>query len=255
MKVISRTNVGMVRENNEDALLVREPCLFAVADGMGGCAAGEVASRATLKAFEAATHELRLGYEGDASYILKESFEKANDHVFKMAVSNEAYTGMGTTMTAVYLQADNTVYAAHIGDSRLYLFRNNTLMQVTQDHTYVSKLLEEKLISREEALIHPKRHMLMRAIGVEEKIEIDIIPFTIKTGDRLLLCTDGLSDMLTEMEITELMQQESIEIAGDSLIEKALDNGGRDNVTLVIVEIDEGEEVAADGTSNEGNAE
>ncbi len=252
MKVIGRTNVGMVRENNEDAFLVRDPYLFAVADGMGGCAAGEVASRATLKAFEAATHELRLGYEGDASKILLESFVKANDHVYKMAVSNEAYTGMGTTMTAVYLQADNTAYVAHIGDSRLYLFRNNTLMQVTQDHTYVSKLLEEKLISREEALIHPKRHMLMRAIGVEEKIEIDVIPFTIKAKDRLLLCTDGLSDMLTEMEMTELMQETDIAKAGDSLIEKALDNGGRDNVTLIIVEIDEGEEVATDGNDQQG---
>ena len=254
MKVISRTNVGMVRENNEDSLLVREPYLFAVADGMGGCAAGEIASRATLKAFEAATHELRLGYEGDASSILKEAFLKANEHVYKMAVSNEAYAGMGTTMTAVYLQKDKTAYVAHIGDSRLYLFRHATLMQVTQDHTYVTKLLEEKRISREEAKIHPKRHMLMRAIGVEENIELDIIPFTFEEGDRLLLCTDGLSDMLTEIEITALMQDEDIAKVGDALIEKALDNGGRDNVTLVLVEIT-GEEVATDGISTERIAE
>lgn len=253
MKVISRTNVGMVRENNEDSLLVRPPYLFAVADGMGGCAAGEIASRATLKAFEAATHDLRLGYEGDASSILREAFQRANTHVYKMAISNEAYTGMGTTMTAVYLQKDNTAYVAHIGDSRLYLFRHNTLMQVTRDHTYVGKLLEEKVISREEAKIHPQRHMLMRAIGVEEHIELDITPFSYAIGDRLLLCTDGLSDMLSEMEISTIMQQQDLEQAADGLIERALDNGGRDNVTVVVVEIteeSERKEVATDGTDN-----
>lgn len=255
MKVISRTNVGMVRENNEDSLLVREPYLFAVADGMGGCAAGEIASRATLKAFEETTYELRLGFEGDASVILREAFNRANDYVYKMAVSNKEYTGMGTTMTAVYLQNDKTAYAAHIGDSRLYLYRHNTLMQVTQDHTYVTKLLEDKLISREEAKIHPKRHMLMRAIGIEKSIELDIIPFTFTEGDRLLLCTDGLSDMLTDMEISELMSGKNIDQVGDALIEKALNNGGRDNITLVLVEIDAGEEVVTDVYEREGIAE
>lgn len=255
MKVISRTNVGMVRTNNEDSLLVRSPYLFAVADGMGGCAAGEIASRATLRSFAANTHELRVGYEGDATSILKTAFEKANEHVYKMAVSNEAYTGMGTTLTALYLQEDGTAYAVHIGDSRLYLYRHNTLMQVTQDHTYVTKLLEERKISREEAMIHPKRHMLMRAIGVEEEIEIDVIPFSIEEGDRLLLCTDGLSDMLTETEINDIMQDADIEKVGDALIERALDNGGRDNVTLVLLEIDQRKEEATDDNGIESTAE
>ena len=246
MKVISRTNVGMVRENNEDAFLVRSPYLFAVADGMGGYAAGEIASRACIKSLQATTHELRLGFEGDASDILREAVLRANDHVFKMAMSNEAYTGMGTTLTAVYIQKDNTAYAAHIGDSRLYLFRHETLMQVTRAHTYVSQLLADKLISHEEAKQHPKRHLLMRALGVEEKIDFDIIPFTVEAGDRLLLCTDGLSDMLTDMEIGELMLGQDLDQVGDALIEKALDNGGRDNVTLVLVEITAGEEVAVD---------
>lgn len=255
MKVISKTNVGMVRTNNEDSFLVREPYLFAVADGMGGCAAGEIASRATLRSFAAATHELREGFEGDASSIIKAAFEKANEHVFKMAVSNEAYTGMGTTLTALYLQQDGTAYAAHIGDSRLYLFRHDTLIQVTRDHTYVTQLLDEKKISREEAMIHPQRHMLMRAIGVEENIELDVIPFSVEQGDRLLLCTDGLSDMLTEMEMTQLMQGEDIDKVGDALIERALDNGGRDNVTLVLLEITAGEEEATDGTRSEVDAQ
>lgn len=255
MRVVSKTNVGMVRSNNEDSFLVREPYLFVVADGMGGHAAGEIASRATLKAFEAATHELRVGFEGDASNVLKEAFIKANEHVFKMAVSNEEYTGMGTTMTALYLQADNTAYVAHIGDSRMYLFRHGVLMQVTQDHTYVTKLLEERKITRQEAQIHPKRHMLMRAIGVEEEIEFDVIPFTVEAGDRLLLCTDGLSDMLTEMEMTAIMEQEDLDAVGEALIEKALDNGGRDNVTLVLIDLGEEKEVGLSDNGEQGNAE
>lgn len=254
MRVVSKTNVGMVRSNNEDSFLVREPYLFVVADGMGGHAAGEIASRATLKAFEAATHELRVGFEGDASNVLKDAFLKANEHVYKMAVSNPDYEGMGTTMTALYLQQDKTAYVAHIGDSRMYLFRHGVLMQVTQDHTYVTKLLEERKITREEAQNHPKRHMLMRAIGVEENIEFDVIPFTVEAGDRLLLCTDGLSDMLTEMEMTTVLEQEDLEAVGDALIEKALAKGGRDNVTLVLVDFNT-EEVGSNVVTEQTNAE
>lgn len=254
MRVVSKTNVGMVRSNNEDSFLVREPYLFVVADGMGGHAAGEIASRATLKAFEAATHELRVGFEGDASNVLKDAFLKANEHVYKMAVSNPDYEGMGTTMTALYLQQDKTAYVAHIGDSRMYLFRHGVLMQVTQDHTYVTKLLEERKITREEAQNHPKRHMLMRAIGVEENIEFDVIPFTVEAGDRLLLCTDGLSDMLTEMEMTTILEQEDLEAVGDALIEKALAKGGRDNVTLVLVDFNT-EEVGSNVVTEQTNAE
>lgn len=254
MRVVSKTNVGMVRSNNEDSFLVREPYLFVVADGMGGHAAGEIASRATLKAFEAATHELRVGFEGDASNVLKDAFLKANEHVYKMAISNPDYEGMGTTMTALYLQQDNTAYVAHIGDSRMYLFRHGVLMQVTQDHTYVIKLLEERKITREEAQNHPKRHMLMRAMGVEENIEFDVIPFTVEAGDRLLLCTDGLSDMLTEMEMTTVLEQEDLEAVGDALIEKALAKGGRDNVTLVLVDFNT-EEVGSNVVTEQANAE
>ena len=116
MQVISRTHVGLVRENNEDALLVREPSLFAVADGMGGYAAGEIASRSTIKAFEAATHSLRHEQkEQNIRKVMLEAFDKANTHVFKMAVSNESYSGMGTTMTALYLPGDGHGYCCHVG--------------------------------------------------------------------------------------------------------------------------------------------
>lgn len=144
MQVISRTHVGLVRENNEDALLVREPSLFAVADGMGGYAAGEIASRSTIKAFEAATHSLRHEQEEqNIRKVMLEAFDKANTHVYKMAVSNESYSGMGTTMTALYLPEDGHGYCCHVGDSRLYLFRNDKLEQLTHDHTLVADLKEQ----------------------------------------------------------------------------------------------------------------
>ena len=164
MQVVSRTHVGLVRENNEDALLVREPYLFAVADGMGGYAAGEIASRAILKAFEAATHSLRHQQgEQNIHKVLVEAFDKANTHVFKMAVSNDKYTGMGTTMTALYLPGDGTAYCCHVGDSRLYTYREGNLVQVTRDHTYVADLQASGEITEEEAFIHPQRHVLMKA--------------------------------------------------------------------------------------------
>ena len=144
MQVISRTHVGLVRENNEDALLVREPSLFAVADGMGGYAAGEIASRSTIKAFEAATHSLRHEQEEqNIRKVMLEAFDKANTHVYKMAVSNESYSGMGTTMTALYLPGDGHGYCCHVGDSRLYLFRDGKLEQLTHDHTLVADLQEQ----------------------------------------------------------------------------------------------------------------
>ena len=143
MQVISRTQVGLVRENNEDALLVREPSLFAVADGMGGYAAGEIASRSTIKAFEAATHSLRHEQEEqNIRKVMLEAFDKANTHVYKMAVSNESYSGMGTTMTALYLPGDGHGYCCHVGDSRLYLFRDDKLEQLLSKKQYVTRFLQ-----------------------------------------------------------------------------------------------------------------
>ena len=234
MQVVSRTHVGLVRENNEDALLVREPYLFAVADGMGGYAAGEIASRAILKAFEAATHSLRHQQgEQNIHKVLVEAFDKANTHVFKMAVSNDKYTGMGTTMTALYLPGDGTAYCCHVGDSRLYTYREGNLVQVTRDHTYVADLQASGEITEEEAFIHPQRHVLMKALGVEESVRADSLHFKLLPDDRLLLCSDGLSDMLRQQEILDLMGGEDINSVADQLLERSLCNGGRDNVSFI----------------------
>ena len=244
MQVVSRTHVGLVRENNEDALLVREPYLFAVADGMGGYAAGEIASRAILKAFEAATHSLRHQQgEQNIHKVLVEAFDKANTHVFKMAVSNDKYTGMGTTMTALYLPGYGTAYCCHVGDSRLYTYREGNLVQVTRDHTYVADLQASGEITEEEAFIHPQRHVLMKALGVEESVRADSLHFKLLPDDRLLLCSDGLSDMLRQQEILDLMGGEDINSVADQLLERSLCNGGRDNVSFILIDL--AEEAAA----------
>lgn len=238
MQVISRTHVGLVRENNEDALLVREPSLFAVADGMGGYAAGEIASRSTIKAFETATHSLRHEQEEqNIRKVMLEAFDKANTHVYKMAVSNESYSGMGTTMTALYLPGDGHGYCCHVGDSRLYLFRDGKLEQLTHDHTLVADLLEQGKITEEEAFVHPQRHILLQALGVEETVQADFFSFSLQECDRLLLCSDGLSDMLRAAEISQLIGCSDLKQAADKLLEQSLDNGGRDNVSLILIDL------------------
>lgn len=248
MQVISRTHVGLVRENNEDALLVREPSLFAVADGMGGYAAGEIASRSTIKAFEAATHSLRHEQEEqNIRKVMLEAFDKANTHVYKMAVSNESYSGMGTTMTALYLPGDGHGYCCHVGDSRLYLFRNDKLEQLTHDHTLVADLKEQGKITDEEAFVHPQRNILLQALGVEETVKADFFSFRLQEGDRLLLCSDGLSDMLRAAEISRIIGCANPEQAADKLLEQSLDNGGRDNVSLILIDLTTQEEESCNG--------
>ncbi len=239
MKVISKTHVGMVRNNNEDSLLVREPFLFAVADGMGGYSAGEVASRETLKAFEAATYDLRHNKECDAVEVLHNAFAKANKHTFILAKKNSAYKGMGTTLTALYLPGDNTAFVAHVGDSRLYLYRNGVLSQITKDHSYVADLLAQGKITSSEAFNHPKRNMLLQALGVEEDIKADIFHFALEKGDILLLCSDGLSDMLRDMEIANILETSDFENAAAALMEQSLDNGGKDNISLIMIAVEE----------------
>ena len=243
MQVISKTHVGLVRENNEDALLVREPYLFAVADGMGGYAAGEIASRSTIKAFEAATYSLRHEQgEQNIRSIMLEAFAKANTHVYKMAVSNESYTGMGTTMTALYLPGDGMGYCCHVGDSRLYLYRGGQLEQLTRDHTFVADLQEQGKITEEEAFVHPQRHILLQALGVEEQVKADFFHFKLQTADRLLICSDGLSDMLRHKEIAAIIGDSDLQQAADRLLEQSLDNGGRDNVSLILIDLTKQEE-------------
>ena len=166
-----------------------------------------------------------------------EAFDKANTHVYKMAVSNESYSGMGTTMTALYLPGDGHGYCCHVGDSRLYMFRNDKLEQLTHDHTLVADLKEQGKITDEEAFVHPQRNILLQALGVEETVNADFFSFSLQEGDRLLLCSDGLSDMLRAAEISRIIGCADLEQAADKLLEQSLDNGGRDNVSLILIDL------------------
>ncbi len=237
MLVTSKTHVGMVRENNEDALLIKEPCLFAVADGMGGAKAGEVASREALAAFSSAAGKLFSKAVKTPERIMKKAFKEANGQIFSMGEENKDYEGMGTTLTALYLKGDGTACAAHVGDSRLYLYRKGALTQVTHDHSYVADLVDRQEITDREAFTHPQRNMLLKAVGVEENLEPDIITFAVEKGDKLLLCTDGLSDMLRDCEIEKALREHGFYEAAEELLEKALCNGGRDNITFILISL------------------
>ena len=250
MLVVTKSHPGLVRENNEDAILVQEPYIYAVADGMGGHASGEIASRSALKAFGAATHSLRRDSSEHIRDTLIEAVKKANNHVLKMAVSNDEYTGMGTTLTAVYLPGNGTAYFCHVGDSRLYIYRDNTLEKRSHDHTYVEDLKDKGCITSEEAAIHPERHILMQAIGVEENIHVQCEIFSITPNDRLLICSDGLSDMVTDAEIAEIMLEADTEICATNLLEKALNNGGRDNVSLILIDMAQSPKKAEEVSEN-----
>lgn len=227
----ARSDIGLVRETNEDSYVCDE-ALCMVADGMGGHAAGEVASRMTVEAVRAslasasAVDEVRL----------RQAFADANERVFEKARSHEACAGMGSTASAAYV-ADGRCVWAHVGDSRIYLLRDGALAQITRDHSLVWDLVARGAITQEEAAAHPKRNMLTRAIGVDAAVEIDAGAFALQPGDQLLLCTDGLTNMVELSELERILAASS-EPADkvDGLIDRALAAGGKDNVTVVLVQ-------------------
>lgn len=232
-KAVSVT--GLVRANNEDDYCVNEEYrLFAVADGMGGHKAGEVASRMALRALEA--EYIRLVDEGTApSEALPEAVIWANNQVFAEARRNELYEGMGTTLTAcVFL--DGGLVVAHVGDSRVYLIRDDGAQRLTEDHSMVQELINQGKLSDEEAGVHPYRNVLIRALGTESGVDVDVRRYSLAGGDRVLLCTDGLTGLVHDDEIAQTVG--SIPDPGacvEKLVSLALDRGGRDNITLILV--------------------
>lgn len=236
MKSVSKTNIGLVRTGNEDAVLTDAPDLFAIADGMGGYAAGEIASIETIKVLQEEKKNF-AGLTGEAlCEALKNAAFKANSHLRSIVCQKPDYEGMGTTLVAVYLAADGKAYALNIGDSRLYLWRGGELKQITQDHSYVAQLVSNGDITTEEARRHPQRNVILRAVGADENLESDVFCFDIKTGDRLLLCSDGLSDMAADNEIAAVLTEPDADKAAEALIELALNNGGRDNVSVILLD-------------------
>ena len=231
-KVYQATHVGKVRKNNEDALIFIEPETFVVADGMGGQAAGEVASRMLI---DIVKNFLPAVPEPWSEDILKKAILKSNAAILREAAKNPNYKGMGTTATILHIY-DRRAYFAHVGDSRLYRLRNKNLEQITQDHSYVETLVKNGEITAAEARVHPMKNILTQAVGVVENISVDTANFLIEDGDIFLLCTDGLTNMVADESIAEILITSSN--PAEDLIQAALDGGGADNISVIVVEVD-----------------
>lgn len=238
MKAVSKTNTGLVRQGNEDAVLTDAPDLYAIADGMGGYVGGEIASAETIKVLQEEKKNFAGLTGGALCEALKDAAVKANGHLRQLVCQMPDYEGMGTTLVAVYLAVDGKAYALNIGDSRLYLRRGAALTQITEDHSYVAQLLSNGDITSEEARRHPQRNVILRAVGADADLEADVFSFDVQAGDRLLLCSDGLSDMATDEEIAAVLMEKDTEKAADALIELALNNGGRDNVSVILLDFE-----------------
>jgi serine/threonine protein phosphatase PrpC len=232
----ARSDIGRARKRNEDAYLVKEP-LFAVADGMGGHRGGDVASAMALEILEA-------GGEGEERPIvlLISGIKSANQRVLERAEADRDLRGMGTTLTAVVAE-DAKAHVAHVGDSRAYLLREgNALQQLTEDHTLVQRMVREGRLSPEEAGTHPQRSILTRVLGVEEEVSVDELTLDLHAGDRLLLCTDGLTSMVGRDRIQQILEAErEPQAACDKLIDAANRAGGEDNITVIVLDFLEDE--------------
>jgi serine/threonine protein phosphatase PrpC len=227
------TDTGRQRRANEDSLLARSP-LFVVADGMGGAQAGEVASRIAVESFQpgledASSPELALAALARA----------ANARIHELSHANAEQAGMGTTLTAVYVGEDE-VAIAHVGDSRAYCLRDGQLLRLTDDHSLVDELMRQGRLTPQEAVEHPQRSVITRALGPEGTVEVDTRSLQARAGDVYLLCSDGLTTMLAEEEILALLLANPLlHDAGEALIAAANEAGGRDNITVVLIRLEE----------------
>jgi len=244
-----KTNQGRVRTNNEDSFVVDDAAgLYAVADGIGGHQGGEVASRLavdtlseTLRARLAAGFANHSSPDGEAPCLttLADAFLAANTRIRGTAAESPGLSGMGTTMTALFLQG-NKVCVAHVGDSRAYRFRDGRLAQVTDDHTVVADQTRAGLITYEQARQSPYRHIITRALGLDPSLDVDRLLMDLRTGDRFLLCSDGLTEMVGDREIAAVLSSAPPAAATEQLVSLALEHGGIDNVTVVVVATEEG---------------
>ena len=240
----SATDVGLVRSNNQDRLLVADP-LFAVADGMGGAAAGEVASATAIEGLESAFNAAPATLDN-----LIDAAHSANRAVWEQAESNPEMRGMGTTLVAIALLGDGRLGAINIGDSRLYIYRDGALRQITSDHNLVAELVAEGRISKEEAEVHPRRNIMTRALGVEPEVPVDFFREDPIPGDRFLLCSDGLPRELRDEHITSLLRRFADPgEAAKELVEEAKRRGGNDNITVVVVDVEDPDQATAVGAA------
>src|SRR5579884_2351348 len=237
---IALTDAGRQRRQNEDAKLARPP-VFVVADGMGGAQAGEVASQIAIEAFEDG-----LPDSGTPEERLAERVIAANQRIHELAATEPDRAGMGTTLTAAYVD-DGQLAIAHVGDSRAYRFRDGRLDRLTQDHSLVEELVRQQKLTPEQAAEHPQRSIITRALGPEPKVEVDTWTYPARTGDVVLLCSDGLTSMISEERVRDILAaQPNLDGAADALIHEANEAGGRDNITVVLFRLEDlGDEVGS----------
>ena len=238
MKIFSMTDVGRKREMNQDYVFATDeslgtlPNLLVVADGMGGHKAGDFASKYTVEVLkEELKHTLKDGPEE----ILKDAAQTANHKLIEKADEDINLEGMGTTLVAATV-IDHTLYFINVGDSRLYLL-NKDIRQLSRDHSLVEEMVRLGGINEEEARHHPDKNIITRAIGVKEDVEVDFYEFSLKKGDIILMCSDGLSNMIEYEEIFAIVKgARDIVEAGQNLIDRANENGGNDNISVVLAE-------------------
>ena len=239
-----KTDTGRQRRDNEDSAFARAP-VFVVADGMGGAQAGEVASRIAVEAFEHG-----LPDSGSPEERLATRVREANAQIYERSRADRGRAGMGTTLTAAYVD-DTHVAIAHVGDSRAYLFRDGTLQRLTQDHSLVDELVRRGKLTEEQAAEHPQRSIITRALGPEPDVEVDTWTYPARAGDVVLLCSDGLTSMISEERVRAILaEHDNLDEAGDALIREANEAGGRDNITVVLFRLEElgGDDAAGEET-------
>ena len=226
------TDMGRVRRGNEDAYLVAPP-VYAIADGMGGHRGGAEAAQIAIRTLASRVPDL-ASTDGGA---LVAAVEAANQGIVFAAAEDDALRGMATTCTAALVRG-RVARIAHVGDSRAYLLRGGRLAQLTDDHSVVAQLVRQGMLSREEAAVHPGRSVVFRALGTEPDVEVDTIDVVLDAGDRLLLCSDGLTSMLDDAQIAAVLREVGdTGLAVEALVARANAAGGADNITVVLVDV------------------
>ena len=240
METYCQTDVGLKRNSNQDFVYAsdqkvgRLPSLLIVADGMGGHAAGDLASRVCV---ETVVSSIEGSGQTETIPILAEAVQKANRAVLKKAAEKPEYAGMGTTIVAAVIDG-NTLYVANVGDSRLYLIDDDRIDQITLDHSLVAEMVRSGRISPEQMRNHPEKNIITRAVGGEENVEVDFFDVGLHKGDVVLLCSDGLTNMVEDEQIFRIVRREkTLRDAGQKLISAANSAGGRDNISVVLARL------------------
>ena len=233
------TDPGLVRSNNEDGCLVNKQAgYYLVADGMGGAAAGEKASALFLKIVAGKLSKELTPTHRSMPKLLRNCFHAANTAILSHAAEVPSHSGMGCTAELLILH-HNTFVLGHVGDSRTYRLRNGKLQRLTTDHTFIQEQLNRDLISQQQARNHPMRNLITRVIGSNEELEVDIVDGSILPGDIFLLCTDGLTDMVEEEQLPDILSSDApLQTRSDMLIDQAKEAGGKDNITVVLIELE-----------------